>query len=114
MPLFEMKRLQDSSIDVTYSSHAMIDIEPVKLISYLKSIHHITRNRFLFLGTSAPPQVPGLIGGDSDLFRLQGCRNLCWNSHRYPRVQEVECLYAFDHANSCALSAEGKRDHVDR
>jgi hypothetical protein len=112
MPLFEMKRLQDASIDVTFSSHAMTDIEVKELASYLETIHRITRNRFLFLGTSSLPNLRGLIGGNGDLFRLEERRHLHWHSHRRSGVDDVECLYSFDHAGNQRLSAERDMAHV--
>jgi hypothetical protein len=112
MPLFEMKRLQDASIDVTFSSHAMTDIEREELASYLETIHRITRNRFLFLGVISLPKLRGLIGGDGDLFRLEERRHLHWHSHRRSGVEDVECLYSFDHADSQRLSAERDMAYV--
>jgi O-methyltransferase domain len=112
MPLFEMKRLQDAGTDVTFSSHAMTDIEVKELASYLETIHRITRNRFLFLGTSSLPNLRGLIGGNYDLFRLEERRYLHWHRHRRSGVDDVECLYSFDQADSQRLSAERDMAHV--
>jgi O-methyltransferase domain len=114
MPLFEMKRLRAASVDVTFSSHAMTDIEPRELISYLETIYRITRNRFLFLGATLLPVMPGLIGGDDDLFRQEERRHLHWHSHRQSGLEEVECLYSFDHADSNNPSAERALAYVDR
>jgi hypothetical protein len=114
MPLSEMKRLQNASIDVTYSSHAMTDIEPGELVSYLETIHRVTCSRFLFLGAALLPNVPGLIGGDCDFFRLEERRHLSWHSHWRSGAEEVECLYSFAHADRDRLSTERTLVHVDR
>jgi len=113
MPLFEMKHLPSASVDVTFSSHAMTDIEPREIVSYLETIHRITSSRFLFLGTTPLPGIPGLIG-DDDLIRLQQQRHLHWHRHRRSGLDEVECLYGFDHASDGNLSAERNLAHVDR
>jgi len=114
IPLFEMKRLQNASIDITFSSHAMTDIEPEELVSYLETIHRVTRNRFLFFGAALLPNVPGLIGGDFDLFRLEERRRLHWHSHRPSGAEEVECIYSFDHTDKDRLSAERNLAYVNR
>jgi hypothetical protein len=113
MPLFEMKRLQNASIDVTFSSHAMTDIKPPELVSYLETIHRVTRNRFLFLGTALLPNVHELIGGDFDLFRLEERRTSHRHSHRPSGVEEVECVYSFDHTDKDRLSAERNLANVN-
>jgi putative sugar O-methyltransferase len=99
MPLFEMEHLQTASADVTFSSHAMTDVQAGELTSYLQTIHRVTRNRFLFIGAVPLPSMPGLIGNDGDPFQLEEQCHARWKSHRRPRVEEIEILYSFDRAD---------------
>lgn len=95
MPLFEMKNLEDASVDVTFSSHAMNDIEPTALIFYLETISRVTRNHFIFIGTKELGELQGQLTNLSKRFYLEEIRELRWNKHRSPKAAEVECTYAF-------------------
>jgi len=116
MPLFCLERLQTASVDVTFSSHAMTDIEPGELALYLETIHRVTRNRFLFVGAASLPNLPGLLGNDAGLIHLEERRQLRWNSHRRPQGGEIEEqeLYSFNRAQEKGSSAEGSLAHVHR
>jgi O-methyltransferase domain len=114
MPLFAVKRLPTASADVTFSSHAMADIEAAELASYLSTIHRLTRNYFLFLGTTSLPRVPGLMGESCDPFQPIERRRLQWNRHRRAPSEEVECLYSFHYAYKAAQSPGRELAHVRR
>jgi hypothetical protein len=114
MPLFCLERLQTASVDVTFSSHAMTDIEAGELALYLETIRRVTRNRFLFVGAASLPNLPGLLGDDIGLFHLEERRQLRWNSHRRPQAGEIEELYSFNRAEQKESSAEGNLAHVHR
>ena len=114
MPLFCLERLKTASVDVTFSSHAMTDIEAGELALYLETIRRVTRNRFLFVGAASLPNLPGLLGDDMGLFHLEERRQLRWNSHRRPQAGEIEELYSFNRAEEKRRSAEGNLAHVHR
>ncbi|AXC13289.1 hypothetical protein ACPOL_4010 [Acidisarcina polymorpha] len=114
MPLFQMESLQTASADLTFSCHAMTDIDKEELASYLATTQRVTRNHFLFVGTRMLSELPGMGGLDVKNFQLKEQRQLRWNSHRQPRVEEVECLYSFHHAAENMNTAERDLAHVDR
>jgi hypothetical protein len=109
LPLFAMERLRTASVDVTFSSHAMADVEVGELTSYLETIQRVTRNDFLFVGATSLPDIPGLIGGDGDMFHLEERRQLRWSSHRRPQVEEIEGLYSFKRADEKGRCAKDAR-----
>lgn len=113
LPLFAMERLRTASVDVTFSSHAMSDIESGELASYLETIQRVTRNRFLFIGTTSLPTMPGLLGEHGGLFHLEERRQLRWSMHRRPYVRETEALYSFRRAGHARRNAEGRLAHAD-
>ena len=114
LPLGAMKVLSTGTVDVTFSSHAMTDLEAAELTSYLETIQRVTRSRFLFVGTASLPNTPGLLGGDGSLFRLEEQRQLRWNSHRRPPAEETEELYSFNPSQPKQPGAEGSLAHADR
>ncbi len=114
MPLFCLERLQAATVDVTFSSHAMTDIAAPELALYLETIHRVTLNHFLFVGTAALPNLPGLVGDDSGLFHLEERRLLRWSGHRLSQSDEIEELYRFNRAEQKGSSAEGDLAHVHR
>jgi hypothetical protein len=114
MPLFAMNRLHTASVDVTFSSHAMTDLEAGELASYLETIHRVTRNHFVSVGAIPLPNMPGLLGDEGGLFHLEEQRPLRWSSHRQPHVEETEALYSFNRAEQQQPGAEGNLVHVDR
>jgi O-methyltransferase domain len=114
MPLFCLEHLQTASVDVTFSSHAMTDIEAAELALYLETIHRVTRNRFLFVGTASLPNLAGLLGDDAGLFHLEEGRQLRWSGHRLSQADEIEELYSFNRAQEKGSRAEGRLAHVHR
>jgi hypothetical protein len=114
LPLFAMERLRTASVDVTFSSHAMSDIESAELASYLETIHRVTRHRFLFVRATALPGMPDPLGDHGDLLHLEEHRQLGWSSHRQPQADETESLYSFNRAGQRTHSAERSLAHVDR
>jgi hypothetical protein len=114
MPLFCLERLQAATVDVTFSSHAMTDIEAGELALYLETIHRVTRNHFLFIGTASLPHLPGLLGDDAGLFHLEERRQLRWSGHRLSQANEIEDLYSFNRSHEKGSSAERNLAHVHR
>jgi putative sugar O-methyltransferase len=114
MPLFEMKRLATASVDITFSSHAMADLEPQALASYLETIFRVTRRHFLFLGSALLHDLHGLIAKNCEDFHLSERRELRWNSHRTPKANEVECLYSINCANRNGDTTRKELVRVDR
>lgn len=114
MPLFEMKRLRAASVDVTFSSHAMTDLEQEELASYLETIFRTTRSHFLFLGSDLLPDLSCPIAKGREAFPHREWRHLHWNTHRQPQSNEVECLYSFNRTDEKKLSAEKDLIYVDR
>jgi O-methyltransferase domain len=109
LPLFAMERLRTASVDVTFSSHTMTDVEAGELASYLETIHRVTRNHFLLVSVTSLPNIPGLLGDDGDLFHLEERRQLRWSSYRRPQADEIEGLYSFNRADEKGRSAEDAR-----
>ena len=114
MPLFCLERLQTASVDVTFSSHAMTDIESGELALYLETIHRVTRNRFLFVRAASLPDMPDPLGDDADLFHLEEQRQLRWSSHRLPQADETENYTVSIAPARGRSSAEGNLAHVHR
>ncbi|HEV2117119.1 MAG TPA: putative sugar O-methyltransferase [Terriglobales bacterium] len=94
MPLFELPKLPISSVQVTFSSHALSDLTPGALADYMKVTVHSTKNYFLYLGGDV---VAGTIS--AVLREIHNApvpsemRPSNWNRHIAPDVREVECTY---------------------
>lgn len=114
LPLFAMELLPTASVDLTFSSHAMSDIEPAELASYLETIHRVTRHRFLFVGAASLPNMPGLLDDHGGLFHLEERRQFHLSGDCRPRASETEALYSFHRTPQMTRSAEGGLAHVDR
>ena len=113
MPLFAMKSLPTASVDVTFSSHSMTDIEASDLAAYLGIIQRVTRHRFLYVGATPLRRLSSLHGGEGGLLHLEEQRRVDWSIHRRPEAAETEQLYSFNRADKKKRSAEGV-SHVDR
>lgn len=105
MPLFELERIPDESVDVVLSSHAMSDLSREAMNGYMDVIAGICRGCFLYIGKGGAVQSMC-----KDAARQRGfsppaeSRASRWNAHRYPHVSEVEALYRIARHRSHATS----------
>ena len=94
MPLFEMESLRSESVEMVFSSHAMSDISHEAMSAYLKTISRISTNCFLYMGNAQGVESIRNVTADAQqLFRLDEMRQLGWNTHRFPKANEVECIF---------------------
>ena len=94
MPLFEMNKLTEKSVDVTFSSHAMSDLSHEAMAVYLNNIARMTRSSFFCIGHDRSGGVMrDLISRNYSSFELEDERVTGWHSHRVPNSGELECLY---------------------
>lgn len=95
MPLFEMETLPNRSVEMVFSSHAMSDISQETMSAYLKTISHISTGCLLYMGTAQGAEsICNMTTEGQKSFRLDEKRLSGWNTNRFPRVDEVECLFA--------------------
>jgi hypothetical protein len=95
MPLFEMESLPSESVEVVFSSHALSDISQEAMRAYLKTISRISTGRFLYVGNAQGAEsIRNQTIEARQLFRLDEMRPSGWNTHRFPKADEVECLFA--------------------
>ena len=114
MPLFEMERVPPSSVDITFSVHAMSDLSPEALACYLENIERTTQNIFFSVGVDrADPSMSAWIAQNYSSFTLKEERPLGWHDHRFRNVDEVERLYRMEHSCKVDSSDLGERSHVD-
>jgi hypothetical protein len=92
MPLFEMESLPSESVEVVFSSHAMSDISQEAMSVYLKTISRISTGCLLYMGNSQGAESIRTAEAQQ-LFRLDEIRPSGWNTHRFPKAHEVECLF---------------------
>jgi hypothetical protein len=92
MPLFEMESLPSESVEVVFSSHAMSDISQEAMSVYLKAISRISTRCFLYMGNSQGAESIRTAEAQQ-LFRLDEMKQSGWNTHRFPKAGEVECLF---------------------
>lgn len=108
IPLFEMESLPSECVEMVFSSHAMSDISAGAMSAYLKTISRISTGRFLYIGNAQGTEsIRNLTIGEQPLFRLEQMRASAWNSHRFPKADEVECLFT----PAAALEATIMGDH---
>ncbi len=94
MPLFEMESLPSESVEMVFSSHAMSDISQKAMSAYLRTISRISTGCFLYMGNAQGAEsVRNLTADSQPLFRLDEMRPSGWNTHRFPKADEVECLF---------------------
>lgn len=94
LPTFEIESVPPKSVDLTFSSHTLSDLERSCMGEYLEHIVRITRKSFLYVGRSAESRpVQTLIRHGYPRFKLSGERPLEWNKQKLLNDNEVECLY---------------------
>jgi putative sugar O-methyltransferase len=83
MPSFELANMDDGSIDVTFSSHAMSDLSSEAMAEYMRNVARMTRSAFLYIGNSrASESISDLVSHTYDLFHLSSTRSSGWHSHK--------------------------------
>jgi putative sugar O-methyltransferase len=83
MPVFELAKMPDRSVDVTFSSHAMSDVSPEAMAEYLRNIDRMTRHCFLYMGKQrGGATIQTLISKDHESFKLTDTRTSGWHSHK--------------------------------
>jgi hypothetical protein len=83
MPVFELDRLPASSVDVSFSSHAMSDLSSNAMDVYLSNISRVTRKSFLYVGNQrASESISHLINKKYGSFQLTDTRSSGWHSHK--------------------------------
>jgi hypothetical protein len=93
MPAFELAVMPATSADFTFCSHVMSDISFAAMAEYLGNISRITRDGFLFVGSSrAADSISALQGRGNSLFMPAEKRSSNWHGHRASKWDEVECL----------------------
>ncbi len=92
MPLFDMESLLSESVELVFSSHAMSDISQEAMSAYLKTISRISTGCFLYVGNSQGAESIRTAEAQQ-LFRLDEMTPSGWNTHRFPKAREVECLF---------------------
>ncbi|HKE22509.1 MAG TPA: putative sugar O-methyltransferase [Bryobacteraceae bacterium] len=91
LPLFEMARVGQGSIGLTFSAHVMGDLSDDAVSQYLDLICRMTTHRLLYLGDSrAADRLVSL--GDGHVTLVAG-RSTGWNRHEAPEAEEGEYLY---------------------
>lgn len=107
MPLFELGKVPDRSVDVVLSSHAVCDLSREAMNGYMDVIARICSNCFLYIGRGDAAQSMCEDAARQRGFSLPAESHISrWNAHRYPHVSEVEVLYRIarnrNHATSRA------------
>ncbi|MGB0121965.1 MAG: putative sugar O-methyltransferase [Silvibacterium sp.] len=94
MPTSEIEKMPRRSVDVAFSSHAMSDISCEAMGDYLETIARITRSHFVYIGNGhGAESISNLATEEHHPFRLIETRPSGWQTHKYPEVDDVECLY---------------------
>jgi putative sugar O-methyltransferase len=94
MPLFELPKLKNKSIHISFSSHAISDLPSESMIEYLEILSRCTDRHFLYMGTEhAAPTLSNLIEENHFNFHVVETVNTDWNRYKYAKAVEVERLY---------------------
>jgi hypothetical protein len=94
MPICEMETLPSESVEMVFSSHAMSDISQGAMSAYLKTISRISTGGFLYMGnTHGAESIRNRIAEAQLSFRLVETRPSGWNTLKFPKADEVECLF---------------------
>jgi hypothetical protein len=94
MPLFELPKLPQGSVHVSFSSNAISDLSRESLAEYLRILAHCTRDRFLHIRTSksSTPLSDEMLRSQLP-FRQLETRVANWYTYRHANAVEVESLY---------------------
>jgi len=99
MPPREMTCLPDASVDLTFSSHLVADLEPACLEAYAREMARFTRGYVISVSIeSSPGQRDALLRAMTGRMSLLKARRLDWNLYRAPGAREWEDLYGAVHA----------------
>jgi hypothetical protein len=105
LPLFEMESLPNDSVEMVFSSHAMSDLSPQAMSVYLRTISRISTGCLLYMGNGQGAEsIRNTPAGGPRAFRLDEMNPSGWNTHRFPKADEVECLFAPAAANEAVTA----------
>jgi hypothetical protein len=94
MPSWELSKLPKSSIDITFSSHALSDLISAAQAEYLHGIERATSNWLLYIGAEdACESLRASIDENYPSFGFMERRPSAWNHLRAPKAIEVEFLH---------------------
>jgi hypothetical protein len=94
MPVFELERLPDNAVDLSFSSHALSDLAPDAMPEYLSDIARITRDHFLYIGSEiAANRIADFSNATHGPFMLLESQPSGWDRHIAPSTNHVERLY---------------------
>ena len=83
MPMFELAAMPLESVDITFSSHGMSDINHQAMVEYMNNIVRMTRRDFLYIGNSrASKSISDLVRQSYGSFQLSETRSSGWHSHK--------------------------------
>jgi putative sugar O-methyltransferase len=83
MPMFTLAAMPPESVNVTFSSHGMSDINQQAMVEYMNNIIRMTRHEFLYIGNGrATKSISDLVCESYDSFQLTEARSSGWHSHK--------------------------------
>ena len=94
MPSFEIQKLQDRSVSVSFNSYSLSEMSPSAVKEYIAHIARITKGHFLHVNhtRNAIATADDFIA-DQRGFRLLERRIAGWNLGRNPKADEFQFLY---------------------
>lgn len=106
MPAFELPAMPTASVNLTFCSHVMSDTSPEDMAEYLDNIARMTRDSFLFVGSSRAAETISRLSRGYSSFTLAETRPSDWHAHRASNWSEAECLFRVAPTVSRNRSAE--------
>jgi hypothetical protein len=95
MPAFELPRMPDLSVDVSFNSHVLSDMPAGFIHEYLAEIVRTTRGCILHINRSQSCRiVSDYLARNAPEFALLGKHEVTWNCARAMKPDEWECLYS--------------------
>lgn len=94
LPLPELAKLPQHTVDAFFSSRAMSDVSPSAMEVYLNEIVRVHPAHFLYIGSERSGRViADLAGSTHRRLQLVAARASEWHKQTNPEASEVECLY---------------------
>lgn len=94
MPSYELPRMPEKSVDISFHSHVLRDMPCRVTCEYLDEIIRVTRSHILNLEGSETFRFLSARLSHSESFKLVRERPVFWNSARSLQVDELECLFS--------------------
>jgi hypothetical protein len=102
MPLFEIERMQQRSVDVAFSSFAISALPPAFMAHYLETIGDITQGYFLYIGAEFGAKAVSELGSQKRFMRMVESCVSGWNGHKSTNWNDVEAVYRIDQGQFAA------------